>query len=49
MNPIDEMTDRELLIELVTAVRELTASLSEVAEKASSNPMLKALTGGLFK
>lgn len=49
MNDIKNMTDRELLIELVSTVRELSSALSEVADKASSNPMLKALTGGLFK
>lgn len=47
--PTEEMTDRELLLELVNTVRELSNALSEVAEKANSNPMLRAMTGGLFK
>ncbi len=38
VNSPEDMTDRELLIEIVTTLRAATAAL----EAASSNPMLRA-------
>lgn len=44
---VTEMTDRELLEELVTFCRETSVQVKSAAESLSGNPMLKML-GGSF-
>lgn len=44
---VTELTDRELLEELVTAVRELRVGIAGAGEALASHPMLKML-GGSF-
>lgn len=44
---VGELTDRELLEELVSATRELRVTLKGAGEALGSNPMLRTLTGSL--
>lgn len=44
---ISELTDRELLEELVSGIRELRVALSGVGEVLSTHPMLKMFGGSL--
>jgi hypothetical protein len=43
--PVEDMTDRELLEELVTSFREFNKQAGAFVAQMSNNPMLKAFMG----